>query len=41
MNLSEEEFKKEKNHLDLTTKLLREQISLLAQDLQRRKATRI
>ncbi len=33
MNLSEEEFSKEKNHLELTTKLLREQISVLAQDL--------
>ena len=33
MNLSEEEFQKEKHHLELTTKLLREQISTLAQDL--------
>lgn len=33
MNLSEEEFKKEENHLELTTKLLRENISSLAQDL--------
>ena len=33
MNLSEEEFLKEKKHLDLTIKLLREQISALAQDL--------
>lgn len=33
MNLSEEEFLKEKKHLELTTKLLREQISALAQDL--------
>lgn len=33
MNLSEEEFLKEKNHLELTTKLLREQISQMAQDL--------
>ena len=33
MNLSEEEFQKEKKHLELTTKLLREQISTLAQDL--------
>ena len=33
MNLSEEEFQKEKKHLELTTKLLREQISALAQDL--------
>ena len=33
MNLSEEELKKEINHLELTTTLLREQISTLAQDL--------
>ena len=33
MNLSDEEFLKEKHHLELTTKLLREQISSLAQDL--------
>ncbi len=33
MNLSEEEFKKEKEHLELTIKLLRSQISSLAQDL--------
>ncbi len=33
MNLSEEELKKETHHLELTTKLLREQISELAQDL--------
>ncbi len=33
MNLSEEELLKEKNHLDNTTKLLRNQISELAQDL--------
>ena len=33
MNLSEDEFQKEKHHLELTTKLLREQISNLAQDL--------
>lgn len=33
MNLSEEEFKKEEKHLELTTKLLRENISALAQDL--------
>ncbi len=33
MNLSEEEFSKEKKHLDLTLKLLRKQISALAQDL--------
>ena len=33
MNLSDEEFQKEKHHLELTTKLLREQISTLAQDL--------
>ncbi len=33
MNLSEEEFKKEEKHLELTTKLLRENISSLAQDL--------
>jgi DNA helicase-2/ATP-dependent DNA helicase PcrA len=33
MNLSEEELKKETHHLELTTKLLREQISALAQDL--------
>ena len=33
MNLSEKEFQKEKHHLELTTKLLREQISTLAQDL--------
>lgn len=33
MNLSEEEFSKENKHLDLTIKLLREQISTLAQDL--------
>ena len=33
MNLSEDEFQKEKHHLELTTKLLREQISSLAQDL--------
>ena len=33
MNLSEEELKKETLHLDFTTKLLREQISALAQDL--------
>ena len=33
MNLSEEEFKKEEKHLELTTKLLRENISCLAQDL--------
>lgn len=33
MNLSEEEFKKEEKHLELTTKLLKENISSLAQDL--------
>lgn len=33
MNLSEEEFLKEKKHLELTTKLLRKNISELAQDL--------
>lgn len=33
MNLSEEEFKKEEKHLELTTKLLRKNISSLAQDL--------
>lgn len=33
MNLSEEEFSKEKKHLDETTQLLRETISNLAQDL--------
>jgi len=33
MNLSEKEFLIEKKHLELTTKLLREQISTLAQDL--------
>lgn len=33
MNLSEEELKKEEKHLELTTKLLRENISSLAQDL--------
>ena len=33
MNLSDEEFQKEKHHLELTTTLLREQISQLAQDL--------
>ena len=33
MNLSKEEFEKENKHLELTTKLLREQISNLAQDL--------
>ncbi len=33
MNLSEKEFLKEKNHLDNTTKLLRNQLSELAQDL--------
>ena len=33
MNLSEEEFSKEKKHLDKTTQLLRETISNLAQDL--------
>ncbi len=33
MNLSEEELKKETLHLETTTKLLREQISALAQDL--------
>ena len=33
MNLSEEEFLKEKKHLELTNQLLREQISTLAQDL--------
>ena len=33
MNLSEEELKKETLHLERTTKLLREQISSLAQDL--------
>ena len=33
MNLSEKEFQKETKHLELTTKLLREQISSLAQDL--------
>ena len=33
MNLSEEELLKENHHLELTTKLLREQISTLAQDL--------
>ena len=33
MNLSEEEFSKEKNHLDETTKLLRDTISNLAQTL--------
>ena len=32
MNLSEEELKKEKNHLELTIKLLRSQISTMAQD---------
>ena len=32
MNLSEQEFLKEKKHLDLTIQLLREQISVLAQD---------
>ena len=31
--ISDEEFQKEKHHLELTTKLLREQISDLAQDL--------
>ena len=33
MNLSDEELKKEQNHLELTTKLLRQNISDLAQDL--------
>ena len=33
MNLSDEELKKERNHLELTTKLLRQNISDLAQDL--------
>ena len=33
MNLSEEELKKEQKHLELTTKLLRENISALAQNL--------
>ena len=33
MNLSEEEFQKENKHLELTTNLLKEQISTLAQDL--------
>src|SRR5574344_987956 len=33
MNLSEEDFKQETLHLELTTKLLRENISSLAQDL--------
>ncbi len=33
MNLSEEELKKEKKHLELTINLLRNQISTLAQDL--------
>lgn len=33
MNLSEEELKKEERHLELTTTLLRENISALAQDL--------
>ena len=33
MNLSDEEFQKEKRHLELTTDILREQISTLAQDL--------
>ena len=33
MNLSEEDFKQEQKHLELTTKLLRENISNLAQDL--------
>lgn len=33
MNLSDEELKKEQKHLELTTKLLRENISNLAQDL--------
>lgn len=33
MNLSEEEFSKEKDHLDKTTELLRDTISNLAQDL--------
>ena len=33
MNLSEEELLKEKTHLDKTIKLLRNQISELAQDL--------
>ena len=33
MNLSEEEFQKENLHLELTTKLLRSQISSMAQDL--------
>lgn len=33
MNLSEEELKKEQKHLELTTELLRENISALAQDL--------
>ncbi len=33
MNLSEEELSKEKEHLKLTTNVLREQISTLAQDL--------
>ena len=33
MNLSEEEFSKEKNYLKLTTNILRKQISELAQDL--------
>lgn len=33
MNLSEEELKKEEKHLELTTTLLRENISALAQDL--------
>ena len=33
MNLSDEELRKEQNHLELTTKLLRQNISDLAQDL--------
>ena len=33
MNLSEDELKKENEHLELTTNILREQISTLAQDL--------
>ena len=33
MNLSDEELKKEQKHLELTTELLRETISNLAQDL--------
>ncbi len=33
MNLSEEELRKEQRHLELTTELLRENISTLAQDL--------